>query len=116
MNWEAFYPKLTHNFSRNTSELEFTESSEVVHQSNYLVLTSATERNVTSVLVFGRGYHRDKLVNEAIHRWDRGHAFVSCFVVNSHTDFDFIPGEVGFGCGGTGNLEINGETSKTRKC
>jgi len=116
LNWEAFCLKLTQNFSGNTSEFEFAESSEVVHQSDYLILTFATERNVASVLVFGRGYHRDELVDEVIHGRDRGYTFVSCFVVNSHTDFNFIPGEVGFGCGGTGNLERNGETSKTCKC
>jgi len=109
LNRKAFGLELTHNFSRNASKLEFAESSEVVYQNDDSVLTSTTEGNIAPFLVFGRDYHRNELVDELIHRRDGGHPFVSCFVVNPHTDFNFVLGEVGFGCCGTGDLKIDSE-------
>ena len=108
----AFGLELTRDFSRNASKLEFAESSEVVHQGDDSVLIPGKERNEAPVPVFSGDDHRNKLVNELIRGWDRGYAFVSCFVVNSHTDFDFVLGEVGFGCSGTGDLENNDEISR----
>ena len=100
---------MARNFSGNTPKLEFAESSEVVHQSDDSVLVSAEERNEAPVLVFGGDDHRDELVDELIRRWDWGHPFVSCFVVDSHADLDFVLGEVGFGRGGTGDLKNDNE-------
>lgn len=109
---KAFDLELARNLSGNTSELEFAESSEVVHQNNDLILISATKRNVAPVFILGRDYYRDELVDELVHRWDWGYPLVSCFVVDSHTDFNFITGEVVFRRDSAGNLKSEDEMLK----
>ena len=96
LNRKAFGLKLTHDFSRNTSKFEFAESSEIVHQNDDSVPTPATEGDIAPFLILGGDYHRNELVDELIHGRDGRYPFVSCFVVNPHTDFNFVLGEVGF--------------------
>ena len=79
-NQKALGLELACNFAGNTSDLEFTELSEVTHQSNDSVLIPTKERVEGPVAVFSGYNHCNELVDELIHSGTRDmHLFPGSF-------------------------------------